>query len=1116
MTTHATGLTKRTMSLLVSIYLWQSGTFAADGVATDGSVGGAARVLSAPKATTDLAIRQSDGETHGHNLFHSFSTFNIETGQTVTFTEDVSNSLDNVISRVTGGSASEINGILKSTPHGHADFYLINPSGIVFGAGAQFDVPAALHVGTADEVIFNDGKHYRANLTSASELSSVAPKAFGFLGTSVANNGLIEISGSHFGVRRGQTADFVAGDIHIDSQTRLAVPAGELRLVGRHGAGEISLERAADGSLPLPVETPDNLNAGSIRIDNSLLITAGNGSGRIAFWGGDVDFSNRAAAVAINTGAADASARTGVAVWAKTLQISSGSQIASTANAAGDAGGLSARAENILIDGQQANVSGVDTGFLSFANPGSSGRAGDVNIAATKRFEILNGGEIINGTSGLGDGGDTTVTSGNLRIAGPTFTWFGTTGIKSASFGPGNAGNVNVAANTLEIDGEYAATRGVTGIMSFATSSNRARAGNVTIDTGGATNILNGGLVASGNWGLGHGGTLSVRAAELKIAGPSRNGFGLTGVYSGSYGSYASPARDNAGGNIDIHVGGLDIANGGTLFSATFGNGDSGAISITADVLTVNADADSNGETGVFSIAKPNSTGNSGAINIRSDGAAAILDGGMIKNATFGTGDAGDINFTAGSLLIDGKLANPLGFATGVFANIQQGSTGKSGDVYIESNGAIDILEGGEINLGNLGPGQGGNATIKAISLTIDGKGRFYDDNPTGILANAFHSGDSGSIAVQTQALNIANTGRISTSTFAGGDAGTINVSSENITIDGNGQNLLTGIASRANPGSTGAGGLINVTAADTLTLKSQGNISTSTFGSGIGGSVLINAAKLYLDNAYVTAEAIQGSGGRTGNIGITADQSIILTNQADISIENEASVVDPNTIAPSQLRVSAPTIKLYNSEITTRSTGNVAAGNISIDFNQLFYLDPSFITTEANNGNGGSITVAGSGLIRLQDSGFITTVHGASGNGGNIDLAAGLLLMENGLIQANTSAIGGAGGGINLSLGGLLFSGDTLTVGGNIPINWRPGIFGLNVIQAAAPIGLSGTIHSSAPRLNLSGDLANLGQPQFDSSVLSADYCGLESGSSLTRSGKGGLTPKSYEWSAY
>ncbi|WP_446811575.1 beta strand repeat-containing protein [Methylomonas sp. 2BW1-5-20] len=1114
MTRHPLGLTKNRLSLLVCILLWQSDVIAADGIATDGSVGGAARVLSAPNVATNLEIRQSDGQTHGHNLFHSFSTFNIEAGQTVTFTEDVPNSLDNVISRVTGGSGSQINGILKSTPLGHADFYLINPSGIVFGAGAQVDVPAALHVGTADEVIFNDGKHYRADLTSASELSSAAPTAFGFLGTSVANNGLIEITGSHFGVKNGQAADFVAGDIHIDSQALLTAPAGELRLVGRHGAGEVSLQPSAEGSLLLPVETPDDVNAGSIRIDNSSLITAGSGSGRIAFWGSDVDFRNHGAAVAINTGAAAAGTDAGVSVRAKTLQITNGSQLASTANAAGNAGGLSARAENILIDGQQANGSGIDTGFLSFANPGSSGRAGDVNIAATNHFEMRNGGEIINGTSGLGNSGDTTVTAHSLRIAGPTFTWFRTTGIKSASFGPGDAGNISVAADSLEIDGEYAATGGVTGIMSFASSSSSAKAGNVTIDTSGAANILNGGLVASGNWGLGHGGALSVRAAELNIAGPSRNGFGLTGIYSGSYGGYSSPTRDNAGGDIDIHVGGLNIGNGGSIFSATFGNGDSGEISLTVDVLRI--DAAAGGETGVFSIAKRNSSGNSGAINIRSDGAAAILDGGMIKNATFGSGDAGDISFTAGSLLIDGRQANPLGMATGVFANIQQGSTGKSGDVYVKANGAIDILEGGEINLGNLGARQGGNATIKAASLNIDGKGHFYNDNPTGILANAFHSGNSGSIAVQTQTLNIANTGRISTSTFAGGDAGAINVLSENISIDGNGQSLLTGIASRANPGSSGAGGLINVTAIDTLSLKSQGNISTSTFGAGSGGSVRINTAKLILDNAFVTAQAVQGSGGRTGSIGIAAEQSIILTNRADISIENDASVGDPDAIAPSQLQVSAPTIQLYNSDITTRSTGNVAAGNISIDFSELLYLDPSFITTAANNGNGGSIVVTGGGLIHLLDSGFITTVDGVSGNGGNIELSAGLLLMENGLIQANTSAVGGAGGSINLSLGGLLFSGDTLAVGGNSPISWQPGVFGLNVIQAAAPSGLSGTINSSAPRLNLSGDLANLGQPQFDSSVLSPDYCGLETGSSLTRAGRGGLLPKADEWSAY
>ncbi|MFI3156198.1 MAG: hypothetical protein QX199_08565 [Methylococcaceae bacterium] len=47
-------------------------------------------------------------------------------------------------------------------------------------------------------------------------------------------------------------------------------------------------------------------------------------------------------------------------------------------------------------------------------------------------------------------------------------------------------------------------------------------------------------------------------------------------------------------------------------------------------------------------------------------------------------------------------------------------------------------------------------------------------------------------------------------------------------------------------------------------------------------------------------------------------------------------------------------------------------------------------------------------------------------------------------------------------------------------------------------------------PQLNLSGIIANLGGPQFDTTIISQDYCGLGVGSALTRKGNGGLKPKS------
>jgi hypothetical protein len=76
----------------------------------------------------------------------------------------------------------------------------------------------------------------------------------------------------------------------------------------------------------------------------------------------------------------------------------------------------------------------------------------------------------------------------------------------------------------------------------------------------------------------------------------------------------------------------------------------------------------------------------------------------------------------------------------------------------------------------------------------------------------------------------------------------------------------------------------------------------------------------------------------------------------------------------------------------------------------------------------------------------------------------------------------------------------------------WRPFLAGLNVIQAASQAGVNGEVNVTAPQLNLSGVIANLGGPQFDTGIIGQDYCGLGTDSSLTRTGAGGVKPKSGE----
>src|SRR5687768_2737233 len=107
-------------------------------IVLDGTLGRPTPVLTGPNYT----IGSNVGRQVGGNLFHSFGQFNVNTGQSATFTGPVT--VTNVIGRVTGSTPSNIDGLIRSTMFG-ANFFLINPAGIVFGPTAQLDVKGSFH-----------------------------------------------------------------------------------------------------------------------------------------------------------------------------------------------------------------------------------------------------------------------------------------------------------------------------------------------------------------------------------------------------------------------------------------------------------------------------------------------------------------------------------------------------------------------------------------------------------------------------------------------------------------------------------------------------------------------------------------------------------------------------------------------------------------------------------------------------------------------------------------------------------------------------------------------------------------------------------------------------------
>ena len=97
------------------------------------------------------------GQQHGSNLFHSFGAFNVHTGESATFTGP--DSVTNIISRVTGGNPSSIDGVLHSDMTG-ANLYLLNPQGVILGPNATLDISRSVHISTADVLRFADRNSY--------------------------------------------------------------------------------------------------------------------------------------------------------------------------------------------------------------------------------------------------------------------------------------------------------------------------------------------------------------------------------------------------------------------------------------------------------------------------------------------------------------------------------------------------------------------------------------------------------------------------------------------------------------------------------------------------------------------------------------------------------------------------------------------------------------------------------------------------------------------------------------------------------------------------------------------------------------------------------------------
>lgn len=591
-------------------------------VVLDGSAGPAGSL-----AGPNFQIDEVHGSRVGSNLFHSFSQFDIASGQSATFNGQAGT--QNVIGRITGG-ASQINGAVSSSIDG-ANLYLINPAGMVFGEGASVNVTGAFHASTADYLDLVSGSETERFLAaggSVPRLLSAAPGSFGFLEGNVASInvlGEVGLNGRafHFSSRNmtlgggGQLqADAVGavdgGDIHIDVDRLLMTGDSEISSdvsVGASGnAGDIFIHadsvtlRGNDSETPeISSDTEGSGHGGNIRISvrDSLMIrsdgqlppddpnegsnlsgisTESKGGGGNA---GNIEIDAAGGELSLHNGRIDSGTRTSGAggridISANTVSLSGQSFVSSGTHAAGDSGTITIDTGHLDMRGESEIGSDVERD--------ASGRAG--NIIITADTVALRGAgaegtpEISSDTEGSGSGGNIHITvRDSLTVrSDESVARADQAGIftnsKSDNTGTGGAsGGITIVAGRLDMNSGTIASRSVTSGL----------AGDVSV-TADVIDLRRSAVQAES--ALSDGGNVELTATDYLLLRDSR----LT-----------SDVTNNAGGNLTIKADSLVLDDG--ALTATAGAGRGGNITVTgqrllSDPLSPNLNASGDADLG--------------------------------------------------------------------------------------------------------------------------------------------------------------------------------------------------------------------------------------------------------------------------------------------------------------------------------------------------------------------------------------------------------------------------------------------------------------------------------------------------------------------------------------
>lgn len=1060
----------------------------------------------------ELTDRVDGGAARANNLFHSFLEFNVNDGQRVYFANPID--IENIVTRVTGLSESQINGTLGVD--GSANLYVINPNGIVFGPNAELDIRGSFLGSTQEQLEFENGYVFSAMNSDVPPLLWVntSPGLDAWLPTSgtVTNEANLSVE---------ENLTLVGNVLNLQGQLQtggnLTLLASDILTVQDSSSQPFRVLVGNDlllqGNSTLNISILDHPDSG-LTADRNILLRSNNPIVIDAYFTAGGNFSGErlngtpAALMSIEDPVIEVAGNVDLGDYTgASLQVLAGGNVTGGTLEIDSAGGPFNDSTVELSNGISQTISGtteptldIRAGTTTFFETPSAGTPEGANITIDN---IINPGGLVfltnqfaanpalSGNIAVGaintvdfnGGGDIVIDSkGSLTTTFVDASGGDVFGFLS-SFDPslfnGNGGNLTFLAEgaiTLPMASE---------VYTYGLENGSATFQSDTAITQGEASFFEGSTV-----GFGTGGTFSFEAPLISLNG------GVSTFLDG----------EGTGGRLRLVA---DTFEAQVIDFATvvFGFGSAGDVSIEANDINLD-------NAFVGSQNRSFSEGTAGNVTVNTNTLTAI-NGAQIASFTsdFVIGDAGDVTVIASEFIsLDGILSGGDFFdftlASGIFSSIDLEAVGNGGQVNIVTD-VLSVTNGAQIRAGSLGFGDGGTINIQANeSITIDGA--VFDTFENTTFASNINSevafggeGQPGSVTITTDHLSLTNGGVISVSTDSLDDAGDIVITaSESVTFDGVTAFDIPGLSeevavresglrSEALELATGNGGNVVITT-PLLVVANGATLQASTLGAGNAGSFKLNVDDLVLvegDGSAILANAIAGSTGNGGSI-----------------------VIDPALITVRD-----------GGQISVASAGTGEAGDIAIQGDTLL-LDQGSISAETFSNTGGNIVLDINDLIVMLDNSRISTTAGtalAGGDGGNVDLSTTFLVAspEDGNSDITANAFSGSGGSVVVTAEGVFgiapLSRAELEnlLGTSDPEQLDPANLASNDITAISQENpsLEGNVIILSPDLDPSQGVIALPDTVIDASRLIAQGCSSSGAiaqeiGSLIVTGRGGL----------